>query len=97
MMFMKLTKLEISRWDLDTLLDPTFQDIEDKEKGVVAIEMEEIKNRNTLRTSTRLPKSLVETMDLEEPPAVEEISNSLNLESEITPTHRRLRNSRGGL
>ncbi|CAL9728986.1 hypothetical protein MOUN0_F03246 [Monosporozyma unispora] len=86
----KFTKLQLNEWDLETLFE--FSTESDQSK-------EEISNivgdRDTIRTSTRLPQSKIEDTHLEDPEKIDNKLTKMETGKEVIFSRRVLRNSGG--
>ena len=72
MLARKSTKLSLTDWEVETLLNVTRETSESK-----GDDSSNVEKRETFRTSTRLPCSTKEKIHLEEPPSL--LINKINL------------------
>lgn len=83
----KSSKITLSDWDVETLLNMSKETTITKENTCVNIE-----ERDTFRTSTKLPCSKIENFLLEEPPYLQNTGVNLVPENNSYTSNRSLKN-----
>ncbi|CAL9734055.1 hypothetical protein MOSE0_D03620 [Monosporozyma servazzii] len=87
----KSTTLKITEWELETLFELSNDSVSSKEELSNIVE-----GRETIRTSTRLPQSKINDIQLEEPEVIDNVLKKLKTCKENTSSVRVLKNSGSG-